>query len=204
MVSRNEPTKRDGEEARLEPRRRMLKACQILSLDRKATSAIDCTLRNMSSSGAQLSGPATSLSRIPSEFYLVAPGQLRMIQSKVVWKSYDTVGIKFLSDPGNLASGQAEALSEPNATLTPPENYVLDRTTGAVVRLEDLESGKAPSPVVQPSGKASEFGELERTVSAALGLKVEIAGAGEPGGRVVVHVQTLEQLYDVCRKLAQT
>jgi hypothetical protein len=91
-------------ERRRAPRRRMLKQVQILSLDKKSTSAIDCTLRNISRTGAMLSGVRTSLGRIPSPFYLVVPGQLRMIRCKVIWHSYDEIGVKFLSEPGPVAS----------------------------------------------------------------------------------------------------
>jgi hypothetical protein len=91
-------------ERRRAPRRRMLKQVQILSLDKKSTSAIDCTLRSISRTGAMLSGVRTSLGRIPSPFYLVVPGQLRMIRCKVIWHSYDEIGVKFLSEPGAVAS----------------------------------------------------------------------------------------------------
>jgi hypothetical protein len=79
-------------ERRAGRRRRMLKHVQVLSLDKKATSAVDLTLRNTSAFGAQLFGPAESLARIPDEFYLVAPGQLRMIRCRIVWKGDDMVG----------------------------------------------------------------------------------------------------------------
>jgi hypothetical protein len=203
MSSQGESRNPEGEEARLDPRRRLLKGCQILSLDKRATSAIDCTLRNISSSGAQLGGPETSLSRIPDEFYLVAPGQLRTIRCKVVWRFYGAVGIKFLSDPGNLVSGDAnDPKAASNATPKLAMDYVLDPTTGAVVEREALAFGKAPSPTAS-AAESGRYRELERSVSAALGLRVEIAGSGEPGWRVAVHVQTIEQLHDVCRKLAQ-
>jgi hypothetical protein len=94
-------------ERRLGQRRRMLKHVQVLSLDKKATSAVDLTLRNASSSGAQLIGCGDSLARVPDEFYLVAPGQLRMIRCEVVWRADDAVGVSFLSDPGALGSGES-------------------------------------------------------------------------------------------------
>ncbi len=85
-------------------RRRMLKPVQVMSMDRKSASVIDCTLRTLSVCGAQLSGTASSISRIPAQFYLIVPGQLRMIRSKVVWKSYDAVGhhVPFRSRPPGI------------------------------------------------------------------------------------------------------
>jgi len=193
MAPRSGNTALKAKESRRRPRRRVLKHVQVLSLDRKATSAIDCTLRNISRSGAQLFGPATSVSRIPSQFYLVAPGQLRMILCRVVWKSDDSVGIDFLSDPGHLSlepDGVGEtAASESEA---PPESYMLDRVTGAVVRLNGPVTCKAPD---------RDFPDLERRLGDALGLKVEILGDGSRS-RVVLHVETMQQLNDLCRHLA--
>jgi hypothetical protein len=194
MVSRSDTTALKAKESRRKPRRRVLKHVQVLSLDRKATSAIDCTLRNISRSGAQLFGSEASISRIPSQFYLVAPGQLRMIHCRVVWKTFDAVGIAFLTDPGPLSpapdgSGDSAAFE----SEAPPESYVLDRTTGAVVKLNGPDSCKAPD---------RDFPDLERMLCEAVGLKVEILGDGT-GSRVVLHVETLQQLNDLCRQLAQ-
>lgn len=198
MVSRIDIKKRRVErERRRQRRQRMLKHVQVLSLDKKAASAIDLTLRNASSSGAQLFGPAESLGRIPDDFYLVVPGQLRMIRCEVVWRTDGAVGVSFLSDPGTLASREPEGGGgweslEPEPP--PPENYVLDRTTGAVVKLGGPVSAEAPDSALR---------DLARKVSKALGLKVEIAGTGASADRVIVHVRTAEQLDDVCRRLAR-
>ena len=95
----------------------MLKHVQVLSLDKKATSAVDLTLRNTSTFGAQLFGPAESLARIPHEFYLVAPGQLRMIRCRIVWKGDDMVGVSFRSDPGALGLGESAGDAESRELL---------------------------------------------------------------------------------------
>lgn len=117
MVSHLDDTDPKTRESRGAQRRRMLKQVQVLSLDKKSASAIDCTLRNLSTSGAMLSGPGASISRIPNQFYLVTPGQLRMIRCKIVWKNYDSVGVCFLSDPGHLASEHASSTHDaPNGT----------------------------------------------------------------------------------------
>jgi hypothetical protein len=169
------------------PRRRMLKHVQILSLDKTATSAVDLTLRNTSATGAQLFGPAESLRRVPDKFYLVAPGQLRMIRCRVVWKGDDLVGVSFRSDPGPLVCWDTDTEEEPDrgGEDTPPESYYLDRTTGAVLM-------RTPDREVRG---------LEQAVSAALGLKVEIAEAGAES-RVVLHVP-VDRLNDVCRRLSR-
>lgn len=169
-------------ERRAGRRRRMLKHVQVLSLDKTATSAVDLTLRNTSTFGAQLFGPAESLARIPDAFYLVAPGQLRMIRCRIVWKGDDMVGVSFRSDPGVLGIG--EGSGEPRETET-SDDYHLDRETGAVVRTTPRREVLA----------------LERRMSASLGLKVEIAETG-PQSRVVLHVPA-EQLKHVCLRLSR-
>ena len=194
MVPPSDTTALKVKESRGRPRRRAFKRVQVLSLDRKATSAIDCTLRNISRSGAKLFGPEASVSRIPSQFYLVAPGQLRMILCRVVWRTYNAVGIDFLSDPGHLSlepdgAGETAAFERE----APPESYMLDRVTGAVVKFNGPVSCK---------GQDRNFPDLERILGEALGLKVEILGDG-PGSQVVLHVETLQQLRDLCRQLAQ-
>lgn len=122
----------DSAQRRRAPRRRMLKHVQVLSLDKKAASAVDLTLKNTSVSGAQLFGPGEALERVPDEFYLVVPGQLRMIRCKVVWKGQDAVGVSFLSGPGPLASQAPGAQADPSG-----EEYYLDHSTGAVMRRQD-------------------------------------------------------------------
>jgi hypothetical protein len=170
-------------ERRAGRRRRMLKHVQVLSLDKKATSAVDLTLRNTSAFGAQLFGPAESLARIPDEFYLVAPGQLRMIRCRIVWKGDDMVGVSFRTDPGAL--GIRESAGDDRDTETTPDDYHLDQETGAVIRTTPDREVRA----------------LERRMSASLGLKVEIAETG-PESRVVLHVPA-ERLKHVCLRLSR-
>ena len=170
-------------ERRAGRRRRMLKHVQVLSLDKTATSAVDLTLRNTSAFGAQLFGPAESLARIPDEFNLVAPGQLRMIRCRIVWKGDDMVGVSFRSEPGVLGVG--ESGGDGRDTETPPDDYHLDRETGAVIRTTPRREVLA----------------LERRMSASLGVKVEIAETG-PESRVVLHVPA-EKLKHVCLRLAR-
>ena len=159
----------------------MLKHVQVLSLDKTATSAVDLTLRNTSTFGAQLFGPAESLARIPDEFHLVAPGQLRMIRCRIVWKGDDMVGVSFRSDPGVLGIGDRAGDEREKET----DDYHLDRETGAVIRTNPHREVRA----------------LEQRMSASLGVKVEIAETG-PERRVVLHVPA-EQLKHVCLRLSR-
>jgi hypothetical protein len=184
MVVPEDATEHDNAgERRAGRRRRMLKHVQVLSLDKTATSAVDLTLRNTSTFGAQLFGPADQLARIPDEFYLVAPGQLRMIRCRIVWKGDDMVGVSFRSDPGAL--GLAEGAGDSRQTEAPPDDYHLDQETGAVIRTHPHREVRA----------------LERRMSASLGVRVEIAETG-PESRVVLHVPA-EQLKHVCLRLSR-
>jgi hypothetical protein len=182
MVVREDATEHDDAgERRAGRRRRMLKHVQVLSLDRRATSAVDLTLRNTSTFGAQLFGPAESLARIPDEFLLVAPGQLRMIRCRIVWRGEAMVGVSFRSDPGVLGLGEHAGDAE-----TSPDDYRLDPETGAVIRTNPNREVRA----------------LERRMSATLGVKVEIAETG-PESRVILHVPA-EKLKHVCLRLSRT
>jgi ParB family transcriptional regulator, chromosome partitioning protein len=151
MVSHIDDPDPEAPESRRAQRRRVLKQVQVLSLDKKSASAIDCTLRNLSTSGAMLSGPGASLSRIPNQFYLVAPGQLRMIRCKVAWKSWDSVGVRFLSDPGHLASEHASGTDEgpngasdnqPPTFSRTPEDRAFNRATATSLDADQPTAGE--------------------------------------------------------------
>lgn len=88
----------DPPEARRAPRRRVLKGVQIVSLNKMST--FDCTLRNLSRTGALVVVP--SATGIPQEFYLLAPGQSRLTHCQVVWRTANRLGIKFLSEADHL------------------------------------------------------------------------------------------------------
>lgn len=159
MVSHLDNTDPETRESRGAQRRRMLKQVQVLSLDKKSASAIDCTLRNLSTLGAMLSGPGASISRIPNQFYLVAPGQLRMIRCKVVWKNYDAVGICFLSDPGHLASehvsGRYDAPNGPGSGQLPvvsrtPEEQGSANRSESIQNSDHLKPGEPPALLESP------------------------------------------------------
>ena len=182
MVAPEDATEPEsGGERRAGRRRRVLKHVQVLSLDKKATSAVDLTLRNTSTFGAQLVGPAESLARIPDEFHLVAPGQLRMIRCRVVWKGDDMVGVSFRSGPGVDGREDGSERFEPETS----DDHHLDRETRTVAR----------------STPRREVLALERRMSATLGVKVEIAETG-PESRVVLHVPAA-QLKHVCLRLTR-
>ncbi|MGO8908121.1 MAG: PilZ domain-containing protein [Bradyrhizobium sp.] len=79
------------EEHRISARHRVLKAGKIEFGD----GAIDCTVRNLSSTGAALD--VTSPLGIPAQFTLVTEGQ--HLPCRVVWRKEKRIGIAFEQKP---------------------------------------------------------------------------------------------------------
>ena len=79
------------EEHRIAARHRVLKAGKI----EFGGGAIDCTVRNLSSTGAALD--VTSPLGIPAQFTLVADGQ--HLPCRVVWRKEKRIGIAFDQKP---------------------------------------------------------------------------------------------------------
>ncbi len=76
------------------PRLRVLKQGKIL-LSNNIT-VIDCTLRDMSQTGAKLICPDAGA--IPNEFRLVLPADRSMRDAKVMWRRPEMVGVQFTSE----------------------------------------------------------------------------------------------------------
>jgi hypothetical protein len=80
-----------GDEHRIEQRHRTLKPGLIVFNEGRST--IECTVRNLSESGAQLK--VESVIAIPDEFVLKlkegAPAR-----AKIAWKRGNTIGIRFI------------------------------------------------------------------------------------------------------------
>jgi hypothetical protein len=79
----------DTSENRSERRQRTLKGARIVF--NAGGSTIDCTVRNLSASGAKLD--VTSVVGIPNSFDLSLGGQLR--PCRVVWRSLKQLGVEF-------------------------------------------------------------------------------------------------------------
>jgi PilZ domain len=78
------------DEHRIMPRRRLLKSGKI-SFSHGAV--IDCTIRNLSDSGAALE--VSSPVGIPERFTLVVEADHRHLPSRVVWRKHTRIGIHF-------------------------------------------------------------------------------------------------------------
>ncbi|MCA3572949.1 MAG: ParB/RepB/Spo0J family partition protein [Aestuariivirga sp.] len=103
-------------------------------------------------------------------------------------------------EEGNLTAGHARALV---ATDSPAE--LADRIIklGLSVReAEGLarEASSPRKPRTKPE-KDADTRALEKIVSEAIGLKVEITHKGSAGGMLQISYSTLDQLEDICRRL---
>jgi ParB family transcriptional regulator, chromosome partitioning protein len=103
-------------------------------------------------------------------------------------------------EQGNLTAGHARALV---ATDSPAELADKIITLGLSVReAEGLARDAGPSRKPKPKAeKDADTKALEKSVSDAIGLKVEIAHKGDAGGSLVISYKTLEQLEDICQRL---
>lgn len=110
---------------------------------------------------------------------------------------------------GQLTAGHARALvsaekpEEVAAKIVAQQLNV--RQAEAIIR--QAHEAQAPDQArrrpTTPAGDADTHA-LEVKISEALGLKVAIRHKGESGGELRVQYKTLEQLDDICRRLAQT
>jgi ParB family chromosome partitioning protein len=104
---------------------------------------------------------------------------------------------------GKLSAGHARALismDDPSAAAK--------RIIAGGLSVRDAEAlGQANSPAKAKSGKAPRKDEdttvLEKILSDALGLNVEVAHKG-PGGQVIIRYSSLEQLDEVARRLKRS
>ena len=113
--------------------------------------------------------------------------------------------VKLMLDDGRLTAGHARALLAARDVEALAERIVKD---GLSVRAaEALAQSDAKDGGTRRRARAAKFARdpdtiaLERNVSQALGLKVELRHRGEAGGEVRIFYATLEQLDEVCRRL---
>jgi ParB family transcriptional regulator, chromosome partitioning protein len=104
-------------------------------------------------------------------------------------------------EEGELTAGHARALVSTESPEALAEQII--RLGLSVREAEDLSRGAAPQnrKRARPPKDADTMA-LERQLSEALGLKVEVATKARKGGTVTVHYATLEQLDDICHRLA--
>lgn len=103
-------------------------------------------------------------------------------------------------EKGQLTAGHARALV---ATDSPAELAAKIIKLGLSVRETEKLAREAASPK-KPKPKAEKDADtraLEKLVSEAIGLKLEITHKGDGSGSLLITYKTLDQLEDVCRRL---
>ncbi len=83
------------DEKRIAVRRKVLKAVKIISMDMKTV--LDCTIRDMSDTGAKLNVEVSAA--IPKEFhfYLMSDNSIR--DASLIWRRAGQIGVHFTSEP---------------------------------------------------------------------------------------------------------
>ena len=103
-------------------------------------------------------------------------------------------------EEGNLTAGHARALV---ATDSPAELADKIIKLGLSVREAEGLAREAHAPKASKSKaeKDADTRALEKLVSDAIGLRIEITHKGSAGGMMQISYKTLDQLEDICRRL---
>ncbi len=101
-------------------------------------------------------------------------------------------------DDGRLTAGHARALLGTENPIEIARQIVRDGLN--VRQAERMKRTGSRTPAEQPPKDADTLA-LEKNLSAALGLSVDIAHDAQKGGSVKIRYRTLEQLDEVCRRL---
>lgn len=146
-------------------------------------------------------------------------GHTQLKLSEVVGKSRSHIAntLRLLSLPsivqdliegGDLSAGHARALIQSDDAAALAKTIIeLDLSVreaeemarGTTLRAKEKQRHE-PSPPPQP--KSSDLKALEKMLTEATGLKVEISDRGRAGGHITIHYKSLDQLDDICRRLA--
>ena len=111
--------------------------------------------------------------------------------------------VKLHLESGALTAGHARALVASAAAAELADEIIkLGLSVREAERLAQAgEHGKKQRREVRPDADAS---DVERRLSQALGLKVQLVARGAAGGRLTIHYRSLEQLDELCRRLAES
>ncbi len=105
-------------------------------------------------------------------------------------------------ESGKLTAGHARTLVAADSPGELAEQII---QLGLSVREAESLTRDAAAKLRKPKGhKDADTKALEKTVSEAIGLKVEIKDRGASGGTVSIGYKSLEQLEEICRRLQAT
>ena len=107
------------EERRKKFRRRCLLGARVIFNDRRST--VDCTVKNLSGTGAQLS--FGTVPTVPDEIEILMDRRKTLAAANVVWRSGNTLGVAFSHD--QTSADFAERLMGMTPASLAPEGTVL-------------------------------------------------------------------------------
>jgi ParB family chromosome partitioning protein len=116
--------------------------------------------------------------------------------------------VRTLIEEGSLTAGHARPLigmeraEEIAREIVAKGLSVREAEALARVATTGTAAPRKSAGVAAKAQKDADTAALERNISEQLGLKVEINHAGEEGGEVRVTYESLEQLDEICRRLA--
>jgi ParB family transcriptional regulator, chromosome partitioning protein len=111
--------------------------------------------------------------------------------------------IKMLLDDGKLTAGHARALLTSSDPVGLAQQAVKQNLNVRQVEKLAQEATTKPRTAAAPSSKDADTRALENDITTALGLPVTIHHRGDKGGEVRVSYRTLEQLDEICKRLAR-
>ena len=95
-------------------------------------SSIDCTIKNISPSGAKIE--VCNTFAIPAEFDLSIPAKNRVVRARMMWRDAEAIGVEF-QEHGSKRNGSGETDVE---TLEQENRRLRARIAILAKRLEDL------------------------------------------------------------------
>lgn len=112
--------------------------------------------------------------------------------------------VKAHIDAGDLTAGHARALvASPAPAELAQQIIALGLNVRQAEQLGQSSKGaRQPRLSARPPSGNADLKDLEGRITETLGLRVDIVDRGRAGGRVSVHYKTLEQLDEICRRLA--
>ena len=112
--------------------------------------------------------------------------------------------VKEMLDDGRISAGHGRAiLGAENQVAVARRIVKQGLSVREAERIAQGTPGKTPRSTAKNS-KNSDTLALERDISDTLGLPIDIRHKGERGGEIKVAYKTLEQLDEVCRRLAHS
>jgi PilZ domain len=83
-----------AENSRIALRSRMLKSARLISMGNR--SLVDCTIKDMSATGAKLS--CSDPMAVPTQFRFLVPSENTICDARIVWRRGNLLGVEFIGE----------------------------------------------------------------------------------------------------------